>query len=111
MGLILDPTYLQAQRELAINNMKETDGLLPNNYFWSTLRDRYELNPERFTHYHPLVGKWFEHEHEILCKPVIPICPDEPYVPCPPKPPVVPEPSTIIMMSMALIGIFIWRKL
>lgn len=88
-----------------------------DNDIWQTaLRPRFDLNPERFTHYHPKMGRWFKN-HPVLPPCAITLPPDRepPLLPgCRPKPPecgdppvqAVPEPSSLGMLS--IVAVWAW---
>ncbi len=84
-------------------------GLLPDNSYWDYLRYRWSLNPIRFDHWHPIMGRWIDKDwhlrHDRHHVPPPPECHES----CPPPPPpvchqsMVPEPSTFILLAIGLI--------
>ena len=112
-------------------------GVLPSDPFWSFLEHRYELNPARFSYYHPVSAWLIEHQGQhhdghrtphgwigymrhpeppVIppCLPSIPIGPCEtPHVACPPPPPhtgnlVTPEPAASTMLAVAMLAVGGW---
>lgn len=112
--------FLVGQRHLGRNYRLEHNGLLPHNFFWEDVRWREDNNPS-FAMWHPWMTKIIRKEELIMEQwtlieipdiPNIPsVCPMIPVNPAtPPTPPnAIPEPSTIILMSIALI-IMLWGK-
>ena len=114
MGIILDPGYLAAQRNLARQEIA-LHNRLPDNYFWNSLAARRSLNPERFDHFHPYIAPWFKLPPPVPClpecpvpPPCVPVCHIDPK-PCPPIH-VVPEPASGALAVIA-IGTFLLVKL
>lgn len=80
---------------------------LPNTLFWNYLEARRSLNPERFDHYHPIVGEWIK---DIpLVPPIIPpITP--PIIPPPIIPSFIGEPGSGILLGIGIIVILIIKR-
>jgi hypothetical protein len=108
----LSPPVLAELRYEAELYRDTHDGLLPHDRDWTYLEHRWELDPSRFDHWHPLIGHWIAederltHETMPLPYPPVPIvC--EPYRP-PPGESVgaLAEPASVVSMFMGLV--FAW---
>lgn len=103
-------------------------GELPQGPMWSMLERRYDLNPERFTSYHPNIARMIDRSRDREANPRPDVWPiDRPNIfvpvdrcetPIPPpdpclNPQVVPEPSSLFGMGAA-IGIwflvYLWQR-
>ena len=82
---------------------------LPDTPFWRYLEARYALDPARFRHWHPRVGRWISEIPPPV--PMMPMPPPEGQEigpPPPMKPPAgsggtVPEPGAAVLMAVGLV--------
>lgn len=115
MGLILDPNYLAAQRALARKEIA-LHNRLPDNYFWNALKEKRDINPARFDHYHPYIAPWFKLPPvvppPVVCEP-LPCPPCHPRCEVPPKcitpPHIVPEPASFILAAIAIALLILYK--
>lgn len=103
-------TQFYAHERVTVSHYREShNDLLPNTPFWKYLEYRHDIDPIRFDHYHPLMGRWIEQYEKIigscpavLMPPVvIPVIP--PPVGSPYRVASVPEPSSAVLLSIAVI--------
>lgn len=85
---------------------------LPDTSFWNYLTARYDIDPSRFSYYHPMISKWIR-ESEAYVPPIPPVClPPIIVVPPPnhgdPHVSTVPEPSSGVIMAIAVISCFVF---
>lgn len=112
----LKPEPLAELRHQAIEYREHHGGLLPETKPWHYLEKRWEINPSRFSHWHPLLGRWITEDwnlrHQI---PIIPLIPHEIPDPghcievpeCHLKPVVTPEPSSSVLVVIGLITVVV----
>jgi len=99
------------------------EGDLPDTPIWQMLEQRFEINPDRFTSYHPNVAAMIlasrEEEQEVG---ELPSCPQIttpivglPLPATPGGPPgpqtAVPEPSSIVTFALAVVALYFWKGL
>jgi hypothetical protein len=90
-------------------------GMQPQGRILNDLRRRYEIDPDRFTYYHPFWGRIFDFEPSLsppLPPAVIPpVCPPvHPggYTSPPPThPTAVPEADSLVLFAIAVFAIFV----
>lgn len=85
-------------------------GMQPHGPVLDDLRHRFEINPQRFSHYHKFWGEIFALEPAVPpCNPGPTSCVQPP--PCVPSGVSVPEPSSLILAGIAVIVVFVARRL
>jgi hypothetical protein len=111
------PEFLRAELLLAERYSEHHGGLLPNTPFWRYLEARSELDPARFRHWHPIVGRLISDDPGL--HPTVPVLPTGPQQILPP--PIgsqsVPEPSGGMMLGLSMVALALglmirrWRGL
>ena len=79
---------------------------LPNTNFWHYLEERRSINPHRFDHYHPVIGRWILEIPTVPSIPCVPpVCITLPCMPAykPPNPGVVAEPASGILIAIGIV--------
>lgn len=128
MGIIRpqDLTDQQRQDHLLAGRLyaKSHNDALPDDWFWSYLRNRRDINEARFDHWHPVVGRLLRREEESMPHPSIPCPPPSCPIPQPPlgvpcvemphNPPVTvvetPEPSSLLMGVLSIVAVFLAKR-
>lgn len=89
-------------------------GMLPHGPVLDDLRHRFEINPDRFTHYHPFWGDLFAHEPHVSGHPAPGPVPGQGTPPpvVSPGPGAIPEPSSIVSLcaGLAIVLACLWRR-
>lgn len=116
----LTADFLAEMRHNAEHYRESHDDLLPPTKAWHYLEARYEVDPARFTRWHPLIGKWIKQDlgHVAFCPaPTLPSIPVDP-VYCGStvtvEPNVVlpaPEPCSLTLWATAIVVIVAWKCL
>lgn len=103
-----DPHGLfSAQDRFAEHYRATHDNALPHTLFWAWLTARHDLDPARFDHWHPMVGRWIEQSrHQAHCGHRGVSCSPVTYVPscCPGA---VPEPAGWLLVAVGMIGVVV----
>jgi hypothetical protein len=110
--------FYHSQDKIAEEYRSTHNDQLPSTPFWNYITARYDIDPSRFSHYHPMISKWIR-ESEAYVPPAPPIV----FVAPPQPPPVivvpppnngtphvssVPEPSSGVLMAIAVISCFVF---
>jgi hypothetical protein len=115
MGSVLiktsEPHYsnqeLRYEFNLAKHYRQHHDGLLPVNAFWRHLEHRWSIDPARFEHYHPIVGRWIDENYILTNQHTI----TNP----PPPPPIretgVPEPMPFVLLLIGITFVGLMKRL
>jgi hypothetical protein len=103
----------EAHENKVLEAYRETHGdILPSTPFVIYIEARYELNPLRFTHYHPRLGEWIK-ESLVASEPPPSTPGHVTQSSSPPGPPQgggVPEPSSWVLWAIGLSAVLLWRK-
>jgi hypothetical protein len=83
------------QFEFAAHYRMKHDNNLPHTLFWTYVEFKRDLNIKRFDHYHPVIGEWIS---------------EVPLPPPPPPPPPIPEPYSALLISIGIVGIFLYKR-
>jgi hypothetical protein len=75
---------------------------LPDTQFWHYLEQRHAINPIRFDHYHPMIGRWIE-EVPVSTPLPPPVTMTPPPNPGPPQAGSVPEPTSVVLLGVAMV--------
>lgn len=135
MGFIVAPSQFEIEHHAAIfagQAYEAEHGVLPDAPMWRMLERRFELNPARFSFWHPNIAILIERQGSpstppacraphgwIGCmrRPPMPIIPsplcEPPGVVCQPVPPhsgsqVVPEPAASTLLAIAFTASCLW---
>lgn len=77
------------------------DHELPETRVWDYFREKYELAPHRFMHWHPHLARLLRGDLDVERPGCVGMPPPGPPVP----PAAVPEPSPLLMVAMAIVGV------
>lgn len=109
--LHFSPQFLREEFAFGLRYREHHDGQLPGTPFWRYLEARYDLDPARFTHWHPRVGHWIHEAHH----PGQGMSPSRPSTGQPSPPPegsqsLVPEPGSGLLFGIGLIIVFACKE-
>jgi PEP-CTERM motif len=111
---ILNPIYehestqfFTEQRIFAKDYRATHDDAMPDSTFWNYLTYKHNLDPHRFDHYHPIVGRWIE-EATSSCYSTT-SCTQLPHIDPAPRP--VPEPQSLALLGIGIMLLVVYRKL
>lgn len=107
------PAFLHSELLFGERYAEHHGGLLPNTPFWRYLEDRSEIDPARFRHWHPVIGRLFADDPGL--HPTAPVPPTQPQQILPP--PIgsesVSEPGGAVLLGVSAvmywIAVTLWR--
>jgi hypothetical protein len=116
MSFVIAPSHFEVDHFRAIfagQTYLAEHGDLPDNPFWRAMERRRELNPARFSYWHPNISYLLEYRwFKPVDPPVINLPIETPQCLVPPpetRAQVAPEPAASTMLALALLAVGAWR--